>query len=87
MLRFMSLWAVLSGRSVPIPKERVDVTQKYRAGSVQPGRAGMNDLGSSINGDHLNRHVRDPTPPDSSDVHGLRELPVRSIGWNRAQLA
>jgi len=60
MLRRKSLREVLSGRSGPIPEEHVDLTQKGRAGSVQPSRAGMNDSGSFINGDQLNRHDQAP---------------------------
>jgi hypothetical protein len=60
VLRRISLRAVFAGRTAPIPTERVDLTQKERAGSVQPGCAGMNDSGSSINGDQLNRHDQTP---------------------------
>ncbi|MBD0316740.1 MAG: hypothetical protein ICV75_08610 [Nitrospiraceae bacterium] len=52
----MNLRGVLSGCSGLIPEERVDLAQKDRAGSVQPNCTGMNDSGSFINGDQLNRH-------------------------------
>jgi hypothetical protein len=60
VLRRISLRAVFAARTAPIPTERVDLTQKEPAGSIQPGCAGMNDSGSFINGDQLNRHDQAP---------------------------
>jgi hypothetical protein len=85
MLRRISLQVVLSGRSAPIPEERVELTQKDRAGSVQPGCPGMDDSGSSINGDQLNRHDRDPTSPDPvTSMAFMSSPPAQSAGTERS---